>query len=269
MLELEFLAEESGIDYDDLFDENNDLTKEDYQEGLISPLHLTNEAYHKLDGISASGLKDAWLDPKLYFLRSKLKRLKSPALEIGTALHEALLEPKNFFVSKYDLTQLNQDKLMIMIHNARLMFNYIVSKTINEHSLIVQDNGFKRKVRVDAYDKKQGIIYDVKTTRYNNPKQFIKDAYDFGYHLQAAFYIDTMRIGGYKVEAFAFLVVPSDSPNKPYAVQISDRFIEDGRASYTEVLENILNYKQNIGQVYFHEMDLPSWRLKQLGEDYE
>ena len=143
------------------------------------------------------------------------------------------------------------------------MFDYITRHTLNEQSLLVQDEGFIRRVRVDAYDKTMGAIYDVKTTRYNSPTMFIKDAYELGYHIQAAFYIDTLRLAGYKADYFAFLVVPSESPCEPFAVQITDRFIEDGREIYTEVIENILNYKQTNESVYFKMMDLPNWRLKQ------
>ena len=236
---------------------------------FISPMQLENEEYHSIDGISASGLKTAWKDPKLYDLRGELKRLESPALTMGTAVHEALLEPKKFLMTKYKLTPANSDKLQIMIHNGRLMFDYILNKTQNEQSLFVRDNEFIRKVRVDAYDPKLGIIYDVKTTRYNSPSMFIKDAYELGYHLQAAFYIDTLRLAGYKANYFAFLCVPSESPNEPYAVQITDRFIEDGRAIYTEVIQNILDYKKSNKSVFFRQMDLPLWRLKQLGENNE
>lgn len=241
-----------------------DINKVEYNK-LIPPNKLSNEDYHKAKGISASGLKQAFKDPKLYANRFLLKRVPSPALEIGKALHEALLEPKSFYISKYSLTQSNVDKLEIMIHNAKIMFNYITDKTLNEYSLFVKDNGFIRKVRVDAYDKAQGIIYDLKSTKHNSPSLFIKDAYEYGYHLQASFYIDTLRLAGHEANAFAFLVVPSDSPCEPYAVQITDRFIEDGRASYTEVLQNILDKKQS-ESVYFRQMDLPRWRLEQLGE---
>lgn len=236
---------------------------------FIGPDDLENEIYHSLDGVSASGLKTAWKDPKLYDLRGQLKRLASPALTMGIATHEALLEPDKYMKSKYKLTPANDEKLDVMIHNGKLMFDYILSKTMNEQSLFVQDNGFVRKVRVDAYDS-QGIIYDVKTTRYNSPSMFIKDAYEYGYHLQAAFYIDTLRLAGIKADYFSFLCVPSESPNEPFAVQISDRFVEDGRALYTEVIENISNYKQSDKSVFFKLMDLPQWRLNQiLGEENE
>lgn len=236
---------------------------------FISPDNLSNENYHSLDGISASGLKQAWKDPKLYAKRKLLKRLSSSALDIGTAVHEALLEPNKFKYSNYVLTTANREKLEIMINNAKVMFSYITDNTLNEQSLLVKDNGFIRKVRVDAYDKDLGIIYDVKTTRYNSPEMFIKDAYSYGYHLQAAFYIDTLRMAGIKADYFAFLVVPSESPCEPFGIQISDRFIEDGREIYSEVVENILAYKKTDEQVFFKLMDLPQWRLKQKGYEDE
>ena len=69
---------------------------------FISPNNLSNEDYHNLEAISARGLKQAWKDPKLYAKRSLLKRLPSPALDMGTAVHEALLEPNNFSYSNYN-----------------------------------------------------------------------------------------------------------------------------------------------------------------------
>ena len=86
-----------------------------------------------------------------------------------------------------------------------------------------------------------------------------------GYHLQASFYLDTFRAAGLKADYFAFLVIPSESPCEPFAVQISDRFIEDGREIYTEVVENIINYKKSNESVFFKLMDLPVWRLKAKG----
>lgn len=232
---------------------------------LIPPNELSNEAYHSLEGISASGLKQAYKDPKLYFHRQDLKRLPSPALEIGKAVHEALLTPKTFDENNYKLTPLNIEKMRIMIHNAKVMFNYILSKTINEHSLIIQDEGFIRRIRIDAYEPKRGVIFDVKTTRYPNKTAFIKDAYDLGYHLQQAFYIDTMKMAGFKVNAFAFLVIPSDSPCEPFAVQFDEQFTEDGRAIYGDVIKNILDYEASNDSILFHQATLPKWRLDQLG----
>ena len=75
---------------------------------------------------------------------------------------------------------------------------------------------------------------------------------------------DLLKLAGYKADYFAFLVIPSESPCEPFAVQVTDRFIEDGRAIYGEVVDNIMNYDKSRDSVYFHTIDLPQWRIKQL-----
>ena len=232
---------------------------------LIPPSELSNAEYHKSVGISASGLKTASKDVKLYFKKHLLKRLDSTALDIGTCVHEALLEPEKFNWINYNFTPKDKEKVEILINNGKVMFDYILKNTLNEHSLFVQDDGFVRKIRADAYDAVNGIIYDVKTTRYNSKEQFIRDAYDLKYHYQASFYIDTFRMAGFKADYFAFLVIPSESPCEPFAVSIDDLLLEDGRSGYTEVLANIQNYNKSNEAVFFHSMTIPQWRMKQLG----
>lgn len=232
---------------------------------LIPPSEITNAEYHKAKGISASGLKTASKDVKLYFKKHLLKRLDSVALDIGTAVHEALLEPDKFNLINYNFTPKDKEKVEILINNGKVMFDYILKNTLNEHSLFVQDDGFIRKVRADAYDEKNGIIFDVKTTRYNSKEQFIRDAYDLKYHYQASYYIDTFRMARLKADYFAFLVIPSESPSEPFAVTIDDLLLEDGRSGYTETLANIQNYNKTNEAVFFHTMTIPQWRMKQLG----
>ena len=226
---------------------------------------MSNEEYHARSGISASGLKLMLKSYKLYKLRQKMKRVESPALTMGTLLHERLLE-KRYRVPM--LTDANIEKLEVMTHNGRLMFDYILEATVNEVSVIIEDDsyGITRKVRVDAYDKINGIVYDLKTTRYNDPRKFEADAYRLGYHIQAAWYLDTMNMAGLLAKAFGFLVVPSESPNEPFAYQVTQDLIEDGRAAYSELIDGYLEYeKSGSDAVSFLTMDLPNWRREQLG----
>lgn len=253
----------AGIKVEDL-DENVDTLEK------VIPFNkmienLSNNDYHSFYAISASGLKQAYKDPKLYANKDKLMRLPSPALDIGTAAHEALLEPDDFRIDNYKLTPANVTKLEIMINNGKVMFDYILSKTENERSLFFKDNGFIRKVRPDAYDAEKGIIYDVKTTRYSDPDKFARDAYNLGYFIQASYYVDTLRLAGYKADYFAFLVIPNESPCEPFAFQVGDFEIEDGREKYTEIIQNILDYKSNNrDEVFFKELKLPKWRIDQI-----
>ncbi|MFY4844610.1 PD-(D/E)XK nuclease-like domain-containing protein [Aliarcobacter butzleri] len=232
---------------------------------LIPPNQLSNAEYHKIKGISASGLKTAKKDLKLYFKKHLLKRLPSSALDIGTCVHEALLEPEKFSWLNYNFTPKDKEKAEIMINNGKVMFDYILKDTLNEHSLFVQDDGFIRKVRVDAYNPKTGVIFDVKTTRYNSVSMFIKDAYELNYHLQCSFYLDTLKMAGYKADYFVFLVIPSESPCEPFAVIVDNFIIEDGREEYNEILLNLQEYNKTNEDVFLHEMTMPVWRMKQKG----
>lgn len=232
---------------------------------LIPPRELSNEKYHSLAGISSSGLKDARTDPKLYFKRDKLMSMPSPALELGSAVHKGLLEPETYNEDKFDLTPLGAQKARIMINNGKVMFDKYLRGTLNEYSLFVRDDSLIRRVRMDAYDKANGIIYDVKTSKCTDKFSFKDEAYRLNYHLQAAFYTDTLKLAGFKADFFVFFVIPSESPCKPFAFYATQRFIEDGRAAYTEVLENIKAYKGG-EDVLFNELDLPRWRIEQLGE---
>ena len=232
---------------------------------LIPPRELSNEKYHSLAGISSSGLKDARTDPKLYFKRNKLMSMPSPALELGSAVHKGLLEPETYNEDKFDLTPLGAQKARIMINNGKVMFDKYLRDTLNEYSLFVRDDSLIRRVRMDAYDKANGIIYDVKTSKCTDKFSFKDEAYRLNYHLQAAFYTDTLKLAGFKADFFVFFVIPNESPCKPFAFYATQRFIEDGRAAYTEVLEHIKAYKGG-EDVLFNELDLPRWRLEQLGE---
>ena len=238
---------------------------------LIPPNELTNEAYHainSIDGvlaISASGLKQANKDPKLYYNKSRLLAMPSPSKELGSALHEAVLEPESFSLDSYTLTPANKTKFEIMKNNFLVMFDYLLPNTLKEHSLFVKDNGFIRKVRPDIYNPKKGEIYDIKTTKATTPDEFEKDLFRLGYHLQASFYIDTLRLAGFKANAFGFLCVPNDSPCEPFAVQLSSEFIELGRESYTNAVQKVLEYSNARNQAYFHTATMPKWLREQLG----
>lgn len=229
---------------------------------------LNNATYHKMQGISASGIKKALQEPQIYLKKHLLTQSHSPALEMGTALHEALLEPDKFHISNYDLEPAKQKTLKHMINNGKVIFDYILKNTANEHSFIYYDEVLEetRKVRPDAYDEAKGIVYDVKSTRYNDPDKFAKDAYRLGYHVQASFYLDTLKALGFRANHFAFLVVPSETPYEPFAFEVGEELLEDGRAIYSELLDTIYNMKKaGDYTVRFRRLELPTWRRKQLG----
>ena len=238
---------------------------------FIPPTELENEKYHainELDGliaISSSGLRQAYKDAKLYYNKAKLLRMPSTSMELGSALHEAILQPEIFDIGNFSLTPANKTKFEIMKNNFLVMFDYLLPNTLKEHSIFYKDNGFVRKVRPDIYDDKNGIIYDIKTTKHTTLKGFADESLNFGYHMQVAFYIDTLRLAGFSVKGFGFLCIPSDSPCEPFAFQPTSDYIEYGRSAYTEALQKVLDFEKNKNLAFFHSLDLPKWIKEQLG----
>ena len=223
--------------------------------------YLPNEEYHAIDAISASGLKMMSKSFRLYYVKHALKRKYSSALDVGTALHEAILEPDKFDINTYvNLTANEIETLSAMINNTKVMFDYILTKTENEVSFLVHDDGLDidRKIRVDAYDPVKGIVYDLKSTRHSTPKAFERDAYELGYHLQAAFYLDTLQLAGHKANHFAFLVTPSVSPFEPFAFVVKKELVEEGRGQYSYYVAGYKEFLDNPNkEVSFIEMGLP------------
>ena len=55
----------------------------------------SNEQYHQHDSISASGLKTIYKKSVYHFLNQRYK--ETPAMALGTAVHQAILEPNDFY----------------------------------------------------------------------------------------------------------------------------------------------------------------------------
>ena len=223
--------------------------------------YLSNEEYHKIEALSASGLKMMAKSFRLYYLKHALKRTYSPAMDMGTALHEAVLEPLLFNMGNYpEITAAQSNSLLCMINNTKVMFDYILNRTDNEVSFVCEDKefGVDRKIRSDAYDRVNGIVYDLKSTRHGSPKAFEREAYELGYHIQAAFYLDTLKLMGLKANNFAFLVTPSISPFEPYAYVVTKELIEEGRAQYAFLINGYNDFlKTEHKEATFMEMGLP------------
>jgi len=241
-----------------------DLDEELKPQGELD--YLSNEEYHKIEALSASGLKMMAKSFRLYYLKHALLRTYSPALDMGTALHEAVLEPERFDIDNYpEITAAQSNSLRCMINNTNVMFGYILNHTENEASFLCEDKELevKRKIRVDAYDRAKGIVYDLKSTRHGTPKQFEREAYELGYHIQAAWNLDTLKFMGLPAKHFAFLVTPSISPFEPYAYVVTKELLEEGRAQYAFLINGYNDFlKTDQKEATFMEMGLPYFLQK-------
>lgn len=98
------------------------------------------------------------------------------------------------------------------------------------------EGGLVCRGRPDAYGPK--VVVDLKTCQDASAGEFGRTAARYGYHAQAAFYLDGMRGQGIvdKDAVFVFLAVEKESPYGVGVYVMDERQIEAGRARYAPAL---------------------------------
>lgn len=93
--------------------------------------------------------------------------------------------------------------------------------------------GLELKARLDLVGEK--YVYDLKTTGDASADHFYKSVTDFGYHRQAAYYLDAAKAAGHPAEKFIFIAVEKTAPHFVQTFELDEAFIARGR------LENEVN----------------------------
>ena len=118
------------------------------------------------------------------------------------------------------------------------------------------------------------IILDYKTATSASPAHFAKQAADFGYHNQAAWYIDGLAAAaGVEGAAFLFIVQQKTAPYLVSICQLLPDHVELGRQQnrraidlYAQCVESKTWPGYDTG---IHNVELPAWYVKQLESQLE
>ena len=80
--------------------------------------------------------------------------------------------------------------------------------------------------------------------------QTMRSSYKYGYHRQAAFYMD-----GFNADEFWFAVVEKEAPYRTGLYQASEEFINNGRREIGELLDRYREYfidkEKQVNEYYF------------------
>lgn len=111
----------------------------------------------------------------------------------------------------------------------------------NEVSLVWKDpeTGVVCKGRADMIRPKWESITDIKTTEDAGPKGFSRSICDYGYHRQAAWYLDGAKTLGLPVRLFVFMCVEKSPPHATAAYCLLPSDIEIGRQQNRKALATI------------------------------
>lgn len=240
--------------------------------GIVEDLSM--DLYRRTAAVAASDLKNMQRSPAFARMRS---HSTSPAKEWGTAVHTAILEPDMLDAryrvepaqpadndaKVWRATKLYKEGVAALMAEPgvegvlsaddmeslrwvqqRVKENAIGAQLheiggIREGSVFCHDDEFRvwRKVRPDWLIPQTGVVIDVKTGADHRPRQFARACHAYGYHLSAAYYLDTLTAAlDQSFDHYVFLVVNSDAPHEVATYTLDADSIEQGRHEYRRAL---------------------------------
>lgn len=223
--------------------------------------NLSSSDYFAADGISKSGLDLIARSPAHF--RFAAPREATRAMEIGTAIHMAVLEPSRFsdhyvIVSAPDRRSSAYKAAVDAVGSDRVLLRHeaddveamqqavwanthaaaFLHDARTELSVFATDpvTGLAVKARFDAMNGARSL--DLKKTQDARPAEFGKSVANYRYMVQAAFYSDVWEWEtGEKLAAFGFLAVEEKSPNASAIYVLDDDALEYGRRLYRRDLD--------------------------------
>ncbi len=252
---------------------------------------MTNEEYHAAPAVSSSGIvKLIQGTPAHYRAYLTEKREVTPAMELGTAIHAAVLEPEefaknyafkpagmNFATTEGKVWKAAHANFKILSQDDLATVRGIVD-SLNEHPVAAEviANGQKEQ-SFFWVDKETGIackcrpdvllgknVFDVKTTQDASPRGFQRNIMTYGMHLQSAWYLDGLsQIMGEPLTNFVHIAVEKSAPYAVGLYVLDDASLERARLDIRKALQTIADCEAK-GQwpAYSSEvktMNLPAW----------
>jgi len=277
-----------------------------YKEGMeiVPPCFIANmpdDVYHAHpEGISSTGLKAMLRSPAHFRFQSA--RAPSRAMEMGSAIHTALLEPSRFkkdyvllrdvkdrVASEYKqaikvhapsrvLTAREADKVSGMqeaILSNLLMRSRLTCEGWRELSLFVRcpETGVLVRVRFDLLTE-DGVIVDVKKTQDARPEPFSRAIDNYSYDLSAALYSDALEWATGERHTFEFAAVEEEMPHGHKLYQPCNTTLEEGRRKYREALALFAECEKtgswpSLPCDEVEVISLPGYRLSQIESELQ
>ncbi|QQG31322.1 PD-(D/E)XK nuclease-like domain-containing protein [Cyanophage S-2L] len=245
------------------------------------PPKLTNEQHHAHPAIGSSDLKLFRRSPLHYWHRkyspSFVPKPPSASMQMGTALHIALLEPERFekavgqalttpktskaakeahaeHDAKYELTiPPAAYQQVLAMRDVALKHPVIkrIAETVvsTEESVFAIDptTGLELKIRLDAWTS-PGWLIDVKTTADASNGKFKWSIRDYGYDHQAAYYLKVLRLAGRPPQGQLLVLLESEAPHAARVVRLPDDAINAAAVTNEICLQEIAEHLQQYGQ---------------------
>lgn len=217
---------------------------------------MDDRIYHGLPRLSASGAKTLLKSPARYRWEREHPAKPTAAMEFGTMFHALVLEPQ-VFAERYALspgfdrrtkegkaaaeqwaadnagrmavTGDDWDRVHAMARAVELSgAGDLMTGGKFEEPVLWERDGAQLKAKLDCITDSH--IVDLKTTSADDEDGIQRAAWQFGYHVSAAAYIEAGRILTGKELPKVFIFVTSSAPHDVVVMEAGDEFIARGRA---------------------------------------
>ena len=247
-------------------------------------IEMPEDEYRDYPAVSQSELKT--VDALSYNHLINGVRKESKALDDGRAYHTAMLEPEFFddlytVIPKLDRrSKIGRDKYKALEKEAKELGKAMISVDTKEaidcslevlktksyaHYLTdgiaercffrtCPDTGLELKGRLDYVREHDDVIVDLKTTRCASEAEFKRSVLNYGYHIQAAFYMDLYRAHTDRAPRYMILCVEKQSPYEMAIYELSPKFLIAGRNAYKRALRKYFYQKTTADRGYPNEM---------------
>lgn len=185
------------------------------------------------------------------------------AMALGTALHVAVFEPDRFNSEYVRMPQFNRRTNAGKAEHAAFIAEHPSHLSDDDYTAVIEmrdsardaagrllrggrselsarwcdpDTGIWCKLRVDWAPTDIPILVDLKSTIDATLHGFPRQVYNFGYHIQGAFYSDGMAQCGVATQAFVIIAVEKQPPYLAAVYELDDTAIAVGRDKYKEAL---------------------------------
>ena len=249
-------------------------------------IKLTDEEYFSAEGINFSSLKNLYKSPLHYKYLLENPVESTSAQVFGSAVHAYVFDPeefdKSFFVYDGKLDKRTKEgKEIVEKANGREIVNNDVLKCsfnvleqfidynslIKENAIFFEDADLLFKAKIDAYDPKEKIIYDLKTTSDITPQAFMRAIYNYKYYAQASHYIRAVEKTGNEVKAYRIIAVEKEAPFDVAIFELSPEYITLGYNELDSLIDILktsqtFNHWSGVADDKIITVNVPSWALK-------
>jgi exodeoxyribonuclease VIII len=206
-------------------------------------LHALSAKTEETDSMRmGSGLHTATLEPETF----KNEFIVAPKCDRRTKEGKAIYEA--FLSTSEGKTVLSDDQMEIIQGMKDSILSHPVARAMlsggeAEYSYYAEDpiTGIVRKCRPDYHNG--GALIDVKSTQDASFEAFAKQVGNLGYHIQAAYYLDTFNASqGTDYKDFFFIAVENKAPFAVAVYRLPEKYIEQGRIEYKKALKALSDF---------------------------